>query len=488
MLIINAEIFTLGKRDLRIDNGLIVDIAPELPRLKNSNVIDAEGGCLLPGLHDHHLHLMSLAASMRSVFCGPPKIHSPRQLIALLQRTQPSDDGWIRGMAYHDSIGPNIDRHWLDQYAPDCPIKIQHRSGAAWIFNTQGLEKLGLKTSGLHKLSPLLPDSAAVEFELVLPDGIERDFNGELTGRLFHMDQWLAERIPSTMPPLAAVSQMLARYGVTGVTDATPRNGPEEWNLILGAQQRGDLQQRVMMMGSDALNQKDTNKLLRGPLKVYLKEASLPEFTDLVNSIESAHQMDRAVAFHCVTYTELIYALSCLAAAKGAEVDWGDRIEHASITDQPSLVLLAERGVTVVTQPNFVSERGDQYLKQVDAADIDNLYRGKSFLNAGIPLAAGTDAPFGNPDPWKAMRAAVQRSTNSDLVLGADEALSPEQALSLFLGSASNPGGDRRLKIGGPADLCLLDKPWSQVRENMDSERVRATICCGRLIYELDAD
>ena len=40
----------------------------------------AAGGALLPGLHDHHLHLFALAAADASLRCGPPEVRNLRAL------------------------------------------------------------------------------------------------------------------------------------------------------------------------------------------------------------------------------------------------------------------------------------------------------------------------------------------------------------------------------------------------------------------------
>ena len=111
------------------------------------------------------------------------------------------------------------------------------------------------------------------------------------------------------------------------------------------------------------------------------------------------------------------------------------------------------------------------------------MYRCRGFLDKRIPLAAGSDAPFGQPDPWRAMRAAVKRQTAAGKTLGEAEAVTPEQALSLFLGSLRKPTKPRRIEVGVCADLCLLDHPWRIARKRLDSADVRATICAGRLVY-----
>jgi predicted amidohydrolase YtcJ len=162
----------------------------------------------------------------------------------------------------------------------------------------------------------------------------------------------------------------------------------------------------------------------------------------------------------------------------------GDRIEHGSVVPPEALAPLRRLGLTVVTQPNFVAERGDEYLEEVEAADRPWLYRVAGLLRAGVSTAAGTDAPFGGPDPWKAMAAAVSRRTVHGSVLGAAERVSPERALALFTGPLDRPGRPLRVSAGGPADLCLLAVPWREARSQLSSGLVAATIRAGRVIYQ----
>ena len=132
-----------------------------------------------------------------------------------------------------------------------------------------------------------------------------------------------------------------------------------------------------------------------------------------------------------------------------------------------------------------MAERGDEYRAEVESGDLPWLYRARGWLDAGVRLAGGSDAPFGSADPWRAIRAAVSRTTPSGALLGAGERLAPERALALFLGPLADPGGaPRRVEAGAPADLCLLDRPWSEARLEPSSDRVRATWSAGRLVHE----
>jgi predicted amidohydrolase YtcJ len=166
------------------------------------------------------------------------------------------------------------------------------------------------------------------------------------------------------------------------------------------------------------------------------------------------------VAVHCVTRLQLVATAAALAEA-GPRA--GDRIEHAGVVPPELRPELCRLGVTVVTQPNFVSERGDAYLREVDTDDVALLYPCASLQAAGIAVAAGTDAPFGDPDPWAAMRAAVHRRTPAGAVLGDDERIDAQAALDLFLGHPDRPGTRRRIARGAPADLCVLDRPLDAV-------------------------
>ena len=143
MLITNAEIYGVGHADLRITNGQIAAIGSLAPGA-GERVLAARGGAVLPGLHDHHIHLMSYAASLESVSCGPPDVCTETQLIANLRRHRNTRGagGWIRGFRYHESVAGEIDRRWLDRCLPDVPVRIQHRSGRLWIINSAGLARL----------------------------------------------------------------------------------------------------------------------------------------------------------------------------------------------------------------------------------------------------------------------------------------------------------------------------------------------------------
>ncbi|MFT4025492.1 MAG: amidohydrolase family protein [Novosphingobium sp.] len=138
MLIRRAEVWGEGIADVRLSGGRIGEIGALAPH-PGEAVIDAAGGALLPGLHDHHIHLAGLAVRASSVPCGPPEVTTPGELARQLQQ---AGSGWIRGIGYHESVmGLPMPRP-LDRLVADRPLRIQHRSGRLWLLNSLALAEL----------------------------------------------------------------------------------------------------------------------------------------------------------------------------------------------------------------------------------------------------------------------------------------------------------------------------------------------------------
>lgn len=470
LLIKHAEIYRAanpiqknsGLLDVRCAQGKITEVGSDLPSQKGETIIDAKGGALIPGLHDHHIHLFALAAASYSIDCGPPDINSASDLANTL-KDAPGND-WIRGVGYHESVAGLLSSKQIDQWVEDRPVRIQHRSGKMWFVNSKAANLLEL-------------------YQHRSMEGIDCDDNNLPTGRLFRMDQWLRDQLASNSElDISSTSQRLASFGITGITDATATNSLATSRYYAELINSKKILQKVMLMGDHTLSAPEHSGLTRGAFKILLDDAALPDFECLKNDITFAHRQHRPVAIHCVTNIELIFALSALKEM-GARV--GDRIEHASVTDSDTIELIRESGVTVVTQTNFIAERGDQYASDFSAEEHDSLYRCQSLLDFNIPVGGSTDAPYGHPDPWQSMSAAVNRTTKKGLVLGKKERVSPEQALKLFTTAAEDPGGLMKvISPGSDADLCLLERNWNESRRRLSCDNVVLTIRSGEIIYQ----
>lgn len=459
--------------DVRLAEGRIVEIGA---RLDGPVDIDGRGGALIPGLHDHHIHLAATAADAASVPVGPGDVRDADAFAAALRRGAPGE--WVRATGYHESVAGELDRWRLDALVPDRPVRVQHRTGALWVWNSAAMRAAGLLGPGegdsaatssgagsaaggcadardaVETPAPASPAGAGgtPAAGLPVPAALTSHPPIPADGRFWRQDARLRDLAPATPLDLPAVGRAAAARGVTGFTNADPQPAPGLSALL------APLPQRVVVMGVD------------GPAKFLLDDATLPGPDELAARFAAVRPAP--VAVHCVTRAQVLVTLLALEDAGPVP---GDRIEHGSVLPEETLPWLGRLGVTVVTQPHFPVERGREYATDVDPDDRPHLYRLRSLADAGIPVAAGTDAPYGTSDPWRVVHAAVHRPDG--------ERVGPRAALDLFLGDPAFPGRVRRVRVGAAADLVLLRVPLRDALDVLCADVVRETFVGGQRLF-----
>ena len=202
-------------RDAEVD-GVRVDVAVDGERIaavvpagtaRAEHTIDAGGGALIPGLHDHHLHLLALAAAATSVACGPPAVTGRRALadgLGAADRTL-APSAWLRGVGYHESVAGDLDRHTLDALVPTRPCRVQHRSGHGVVpqrrrrSRRSGSPTAASSRRGSRSTPPVPPPAGST---------------GSTGG--------FGDRLPRSVPDLAAVGRR-ARRASASPPSPTPR-------------------------------------------------------------------------------------------------------------------------------------------------------------------------------------------------------------------------------------------------------------------------
>jgi predicted amidohydrolase YtcJ len=444
---------------VRLAEGVVVSIGPDVRPAVDDRVVDGQGGALIAGLHDRHIHVHALAAARASVAVGPDATPDAAAFAAALRGA--AARGPVRAVDYHERVAGSLDRERLDRIVADVPVRVQHRTGVLWTLNSAALAALG-DTRGADPR-------------------VERDERGRATGRVWRGDDLV--RGATTPPDVAAIGAELASFGVTAITDATATND------VTTAAALGALPQRVRVMGPlDLVLPADADVTL-GEVKVLLDDESLPRLDDAITLACAAHARGRGVAFHCVTLVQVRFAIEALRRAPSAQDRRAgsaqgprarsaqDRIEHASVAPPDVVADLRTLGVTVVTQPGFVAARGDDYLVDVDRRDVAALYPVASLLAAGIRTFGSSDAPYGPLDPWAAMRAATERRTASGRVLGEGERIDARRALGLYTAGDS-------IELGAPADVVLLAAPLERALSRLSADDVALTIVGGAIAYD----
>lgn len=434
-LVLNDVVWRGARGRVVVENGTVYQSSAPHP----GRTVDCRGGVLLPGLCDHHLHLLGEAAQRQSLDLSAAAGTEAALIRAAAAR------GPVRATGLVEADG--WDRHRIDAIAPDVPVRIAARTGGLWVLNSMALDQV------LSRLP-------------TVPDAFERGADGHPNGRVWRGDV-LLRGAASALPDLAPIGADLARWGVTSVTDASVTTDQAQAARIAGAAM-GALPQRLCLMSGGALE--PGSGFAVGPGKILIDDADLPPLDDMVHRIVRFHNADRNVGVHCVTPAELAMTLAAFAEAG---VRAGDRIEHGAMVSAPAAEEIARMGLTVVANPAFLRNRGDRYLAQLDAQDRADLIPLRRLIDGGCRVLGGSDAPYGPLNPWEAIAAATDRATGSGAPIGAQQAILAEEALGIY---ANSPFAN---------DVVVL-KPGAVI--GIDEDPVALTVIGGKMVYQASSE
>jgi hypothetical protein len=216
-----------------------------------------------------------------------------------------------------------------------------------------------------------------------------------------------------------------------------------------------------------------------------------PPLDELKRQALAAHEAGFQLAIHCVEPGTVEAAIETLEYINSRSSITGrrHRLEHLSECPPELLQRLAELEVIVVTQPAFVYHNGERYLATVSPERRRWLYRIGSFLDAGLVVAAGSDAPVAPDNPLLGIYAAVTRRAASGQQLLPDEAISAENALAMYTVNAAYASFEEDIKgsiaPGKLADMAVLSAdPLLSPPDAIKDIRVEMTIIGGGVAWE----
>jgi predicted amidohydrolase YtcJ len=277
--------------------------------------------------------------------------------------------------------------------------------------------------------------------------------------------------------------ERLAALGITAASDADLRC--QSFGAYAEADDDGGLSQRIYgMIVHDEVDELVESGQPYGSGILYFEPA---ELTAMVRGYAArgfqvcVHaQGDRAIEIVLDAYAQE------LAGTPGNPRR--HRIEHGGAMYPALTARAAELGITVVSQPGFLSGLGDGFAEAFPGR-ADQLYAFRSWQRAGITVAGSSDAPVITPDPLTGIRDAIVRRTAAGQVIGPDERLTARDALAMYTrGSAYAMHRETELgslEPGKLADFTVLDgNPLSIDPERITGIQVLATLVDGRPTYQ----
>jgi predicted amidohydrolase YtcJ len=530
LIVRNAKIVTMDSIDriseaMAVRGGRIsaIGTSQEIASCASpaTQVVDAQGRTILPGLIDVHTHAMEWAKSVVShrIDATYPAMKSIASLVAeVAARSKSSQAGeWIAGAGWDDAKYSDhryVTRNDLDSVSRDHPVYLVHVSGHLAAVNSAAL-----KVAGLSRTTP--DPSGGV---------IEHDPSGELTGILKDNAMDLVAKYlpsePSDLPARAAkyLSAAALAVGLTTIHDINLT--PEDLRGYQQAELAGSLKLRVQIVprvrniaDAEALA---SSGLFTGFGNERLKIGAAKMFADggmgartiaiyppsaigednnfglLIwkpEDMQKAHRILAAAGWQLVTHAIGDRAIDEVLDSYAATVkalnlsDPRFRIAHGGVSTPAILRRLKEMHVIVDGNPAFVYWIGSWFFKY-GPERVRWSYPGKSYFTSGVVAGAGSDVPVTPITPWWGIWASVLRQElTTGKILAPEERLTIREALALYTRNGAYIGFEEKLKgsleSGKLADFIVVDRDVLTISpEQLKDVQVLMTFVGGELCYQ----
>jgi hypothetical protein len=477
-----------------------------------TRLFDLHGAFVMPGINDAHVHLgyagrMKLAVDLT----GSTSLAEMLRRVSSAAATTPSGD-WLVGGGWDHTLWPTKKlptRQDLDAVTGGHPAMFVRVDGHIAVANSAALA-----LSGVTSQTPS-------------PQGgqLDHDAQGNLTGivREDSGQELIQRHIPPPSHDLRRRAILLAlkdaaAHGVTSVQDNS------DWDDFLVYREletQGQLPVRIsewlsfndpvdVLVGHRAAQPGSDRMLHTGMLKGFM-DGSLGSRTAALLSPYSddpgnsglprydqakldAMTKERAAAgfqigFHAIGDRAVEMALNAFAAA-GSSAASRDRIEHSQVVDPRDIPRYKALGIIASMQPSHLLTDMNWAAARLGAQRSRYAYAWKAFLEAGVPLAFGTDYPVEPITPFRGIYAGVTRSNEAGTkTYFPQDKLTMGQVLSAYTqGSAYAEFAESykgQLIPGYVADFVVLDRDLTKVpaREILKTQVLR-TVVDGRTVYE----
>ena len=526
LILVDGEILTLGSAGvveaLAVggDRVVAVGTSGEIRRRAGpgTRVVDLAGRTVIPGLTDNHFH--GIGGGPGVDLSGARSLADIIGAVAVAARAVPpgepivTNSDWHEGQLAEQRLPYRDD---LDQAAPEHPVVVV-RGGHQYVLNSAALAHWRIDES-----TPEVPGGR-----------IGRDPGGRLNGELVDRAKELVTLPPGPAPDPATVLDDLAgvhaRLNARGLTSVRyPGGSVAQYRALGRLKEQGRLTLRVNYLlrgpragGVEALSEAlatwpemgegdgwlrvDGVKLgvdggfegglMRDPYEEPWGEGgtfhglqTMPT-DDYIATVRELHHQGWRVATHAVGDAAIDLVLDGYEAANSdAPID-GLRwvIEHGFMPRDDHFPRMHALGLLVSAQhhlyvaaPSLVEYWG------ADRAAWTTPVR--AYLDAGIPVSLGSDAPVVPWDPWSVLHHFTTRGTISAGVHGASQRITREEALRAITQGYAHLTFEEddkgTLEVGSLADLIVTAEHFLDCQDPcLESMQVDLTIVGGRIAYE----
>jgi predicted amidohydrolase YtcJ len=477
-----------------------------------TKLFDLHGAFVMPGINDAHVHLGNAGRIKLAVdLTGCTSLAEMLRRVSAAAAAAPAGE-WLLGGGWDHTLWDNKTlptRQDLDTVSGGHPAFFVRVDGHIAVANSAALALSGVTNQ--------TPSPAGGQ--------LDHDGKGNLTGIVREdSGQALIQRhIPAPSHELRRRAIVLAlkdaaAHGVTSVQDNS------DWDDFLVYQElerEGQLPVRIsewlsfndpveVLVAHRAAQPADDRMLHTGMLKGFM-DGSLGSRTAALLSPYAddpgnrglpryeqarldAMTKERAAAgfqigFHAIGDRAVEMALNAFAAAN-ASAEKRDRIEHSQVVDPRDIPRYKAMGIIASMQPSHLLTDMHWAPARLGQQRSRYAYGWKAFLEAGVPLAFGTDYPVEPITPFRGIYAGVTRrdEAGTDSYFPQDRLTMDEVLLAYTQGSAYAEfaeGFKGKLVPGYVADFVVLDRDLTKAAAaEILKTQVLRTVVDGRTVYE----
>jgi len=530
LIVFNAKVYTmddsLAKAEAFAVKGgrfIAVSTTKDIRGLagKTTEMFDAKQMTIVPGFIDCHNHAPGNVL-MYEVIVGNPFVVEFVTISSIVDKLrnkalETPAGFWVEGYFYDDTkVKDNrlINIHDLDQVSKDHPVVVRHRGGHTSFYNSTAFE-----LAGITKDTPNPPGGT-----------YDRDANGELNGRVTDRARApfdKAGKRPTFTPAqtlqrdrdgLAHISKQFVRYGLTTVH--------HEGGNLLALQQvreRGDLLHRVSYEATgNVLESMITSGLATGFGDEWIRLGATSEHTvdgsfsertmalskpypgmdspyqgnitekqeDLNAWIERVHRAGIQVNCHANGDVAIDMVLTAVERAQKLfpRTDARPKITHCTLINDDLIRRMKALGVVPAVFTSYAYYNSDKFhFYGEELMSRSMAYR--TFIDAGIRAAAGSDFSPGPFDPRMAIQGMVTRTGWSGETWGANQRVTVDEALRISTLNGAYNSHEEAIKgsitAGKLADYVVLADDFHTVaKEKMKDIAIVRTVVGGTTVYK----
>jgi predicted amidohydrolase YtcJ len=525
-ILVNGNIVTIdAKRTvakaLAIKNGIILFVGDD-QAVRNmagdgSQIIDLRGRTVTPGLIDAHCHLSACGLlGTTYVDISWPAINTIEQMQAKLAeriaKTPPGE--WVLGAGWVVFDGRFPNKHDVDPISPKHPVMLINQGGHFAVVNSLALEMAGVNASTKDPGNGMFLREANNE-----PDGTIMNHPAmDYFRKLWPPDLLdLQGMEASILSPQAKFASM----GVTSFQDVYARDMDRmQAYFDIGKRREMTIRGQVMNVleyiqeldgripAIEAMRYEDDFMHFAGG-KCQVDGAGEASFThephngiawnmsiwkpdDLKQVVRAFHDAGYQMALHAIGDAAVDMGLDAIEAAMNANPrpDPRHRIEHSILNTDKALKRTKDLGVVISVQPQMIRAFGDGLEKIWGSERMQRMIPTRTWLDMGVPLCLGSDAPS---MPWwnpqATLAGSIQRLTLTNKPVSPEQAMTIDEAMYAHtMGGAYADFAESKkgsLEPGKFADLIVWhDDPYALKPADLFKSTIDLTMVGGKAVYQ----